>query len=56
LLGVDTIETVADDFADCTMEFGGQLRAGSTGADDRDVQLAGSHRLGLGLRAQACVD
>jgi hypothetical protein len=37
------------------VEFGGELGAGGASADDGDVELAGAHRLRLGVGAQAGV-
>ena len=54
-LRVDAVEPVGDHFADRTIEFGGQFRTGRAGADDRDVKLAWTYRLHLGLCAQAGV-
>ena len=55
-LGIDAIEPVRDQFARRAMEFSGKLGAGRAGADDRDVELALTHRAFLRLRAQAGVD
>ena len=38
------------------MQLGRELGAGGAGADDRDVELAGAHRLVLGVGAQAGID
>ena len=56
LLGVDPVEAVGDHAARGAVQLGRQLGAGGAGADDRDVELARPHRLGLGVGAQAGVD
>jgi hypothetical protein len=38
------------------VQFGGQFHTRGTGADDRHVQLAGTERFGLGIRAQAGIE
>ena len=53
---VDAVEPGADDFVDRAKQLGSQFRTGRTGADDRDVKLAWSHRLRLRLRAEARVE
>ena len=56
LLGVDPVEAVGDHGAGGAVQLGRELGAGGAGADDGDVELAGPHRLGLGVGAQAGVD
>ena len=55
-VGVDLIEAIRHHLAQALMELGRKLGAGRARADDRDVQLAGADRPGLGLGAQAGVD
>ena len=54
--GIDAVQAVGDDGAHRAVQFGGQFGAGGAGADDGDVELAGPHRLGLRVGAQAGVD
>ena len=56
LVGVDAVETVGDQLARRLVQLGRQLHAGGAGADDRDLQLLGPQRLGLGVGADAGVD
>ena len=56
LLGVDAVEAVGDHGAGGAVQLGRELGAGGAGADDGDVELAGPHRLGLGVGAQAGID
>ena len=53
---VDAVHAVGEHRAHRAVQFGRQFGAGRAGADDRDVQLARPHRLGLGVGAQAGVD
>ena len=47
LAGVDPVQPVGHDLTGGAVQFGRELGAGGAGADDRDVELAGSHRLQL---------
>src|SRR4029077_4238379 len=52
-LRIDAIEPVGDHFARGAMQLGSQFGARRAGADDRDVELAGTYRALLRLSANA---
>ena len=56
LVGIDSIEAVRHERARRVVQLGGKLDAGRAGTDDRDVQLLGTQRLGLRVRAHVRVD
>ena len=56
LLGIDAVEAEGDDLARGAVQLGGELGPGGAGADDRDMKLAGPHRLCLGIGADAGID
>ncbi len=55
-VGLDAVEPVGDQLARALMQLGGELDPGGAGADDRDRELVGAERLGLGVRADAGID
>ncbi len=55
-LRVDPVEPVGDDGASGVVQLGGELGSRRAGADNGDMQLAGTDRSVLVLRAQAGVD
>ena len=54
--GIDPIQTVGDELTGGAVQLGGELDAGSTRADDGDVQLPLAQRVGLSLGAQQIVE
>ncbi len=53
---IDAVHAVTDHIAHRMVQFGGELGAGGTGADDGDVQLSGARPFGLGVGAQTGID
>ena len=47
LLGIDSIEAISDELSGGAVELGGEFRARSSRADNRDVQLPGADWAGL---------
>jgi hypothetical protein len=56
LFRIDAIESVRDERARGVVQLGGELDSGCPGADDRDVELRGAYRPGLGMGAQERID
>ena len=52
-LGLDAVQPISHHGAHGAVQLGRKLRAGRGRADDGHMKLAGAHRLGLGVGAQA---
>jgi hypothetical protein len=50
---VNPVQAIGDNGAQGAVQFGGEFRAGSPRTDDRNMKLAGAHRFGLAIGAQA---
>ncbi len=55
-LGIDPLEAVGDELARRLVQLRRELHTGRAAADDRDVELLGTQRLGLRVRAYAGID